>query len=224
MEIEEMTEKARQEILRNLEQYGGKSVADLSTMSEKERTKWFIWNMHEHLDETRVLEPVLVAKIVQANFIVSDGHSGLTENWGLEKRLELNCKWDLLLKDHTYQKEDVYAINDGWIELYVSEAPPPKFLIRERQKGYLDADNPLHPNRLFLSGWITENLWRDLKASMIIRSGSCQTALFLKDNSLFPVKPGFNFVSGPPGSIGITNVEFHVSSIPFSATLINATV
>ena len=211
-EAERNNEKVRQEILHNLEPYGIRPITDLSMMSENERTKWFFWNMHEQLETTRALEPVLVGKVLQANFIVSDGQSGFTENWGLEKRIEINCKWHLLLKDHAYQKEDVYPINDGKVELYVSDSPPPKFLMRERQKAYLDADNSLHPNRILLSGWISEGLWSDLKISVTTQSRNCQTALFLRDDSLFPIKPGFDFVSGPAGTLGITNIEFRVSS------------
>jgi hypothetical protein len=211
-EAEQSAEKVRQGMLHNLQQYGVRPIGDLEIMSENERTKWFFWNMHERLDATRASEPMLVGKVMQANFLVSDGQSAFTENWGLEKRIEINCKWHLLLKDQAYQKEDVYPINDGRVELYVGDSPPAKFLMKKRQKAHLDADNSLFPNCLLLSGWITEGLWSDLKISYTSQSRTCQTALFLRDNSLFPIKPGFDFVSGPPGALGVTNIEFRVSS------------
>lgn len=214
IDSDEMNEKMRRDIMRNLEQYGTRRISDLTSMSDSERTKWLFWNIHERLEELRVMEPVLIGQIVRTQLTVSDGQSMWTEKWGLEKRIELSCKWQLLLKDNLYQKEEAYTINEGWIDLYVGKSPPPHPALQEQQKGYLDADSPLYPNQLFLYGWISDGLWEEIKPQLNNASANCQTDIFLRDNFLFPVKPGLNFVTGPAGSIGITNMEFRVSSQP----------
>lgn len=214
IDSDELNEKARRDVMRGLEQHGARRAADLPDMSECERTKWLFWNLHERLDELRAMEPVLIGQIIRTQLTVSDGQSMWTEKWGLEKRIELSCKWQLLLKDSLYQKEDAYSINEGWIDLYVGKSPPQHPALQEHQKGYLDADSPLYPNQLFLYGWITEGLWDEIKLQLNNASAHCHTDIFLRDNFLFPVKPGLNFVTGPVGSIGITNMEFRVSSQP----------
>lgn len=214
IDSDEMNEKLRRDVMRGLESHGVRNISELVDMSESERTKWLFWNLHERLDEIRPLEPVLIGQIVRTQLTVSDGQSMWTEKWGLEKRIELSCKWQVLLKDSTYQKEDAYSINPGWIDLYIGKSPPPHPALKEQQKGYLDADSSLYPNQLFLYGWISEGLWEELKPELSNASANCHTDIFLRDNFLFPVKPGLDFVSGPVGSIGITNMEFRVSSQP----------
>ena len=214
IDSDEMNEKLRRDVMRGLEAHGLRRSSELVDMSESERTKWLFWNLHERLEELRPFEPVLIGQIVRTQLTVSDGQSMWTEKWGLEKRIELSCKWQLLLKDSLYQKEDAYAISEGWIDLYVGKSPPQHPALQEQQKGYLDADSPLYPNQLFLYGWITDGLWEELKPHLNNASANCHTDIFLRDNFLFPVKPGLDFVSGPVGSIGITNMEFRVSSQP----------
>ena len=211
---DEINEKLRREVMRGLESHGTRATAELADMSESERTKWLFWNLHERLDELRLYEPVLIGQIIRTQLTLSDGQSMWTEKWGLEKRIELSCKWQLLLKDSVYQKEDAYALNQGWIDLYVGKSAPDHPALKEQQKGYLDADSSLYPNHLFLYGWITDGLWDELKPQLSNAGANCHTDVFIRDNFLFPVKPGLNFVSGPVGSIGITNMEFRVSSQP----------
>jgi hypothetical protein len=216
-DLVETNEKLRKDVMRSLEQYGARAVSDLPDMSDSERTKWFFWNLHENLDEIRKYEPTLIAQVIRTQMTVSDGQSIWTEKCGLEKRLELNCKWQLLLKDASYasyQTEDMHALSDGWIDLYVGKKPPPHPVLQDSQKGYLDADSALYPNQLFLYGWITEGVWDEIKPQLYNASANCHTDVFIRDNFLFPVKPELEFVSGPTGSIGITNMEFRVSSQP----------
>jgi hypothetical protein len=213
-DLDEMNEKQRKEVIKTLEPYGKATVSDLANMSDGERTKWFFWNLHENLDELRKLEPALIGQIIRTQLTVCDGQSMWTEKCGLEKRIELSCKWQLLLKDSSYQNEEAYSISEGWIDLLVGKAPPPHPVLQEKQKGYLDLDSPLYPNQLFLYGWITEGVWGEIKPLLYNASANCHTDIFLRDNFLFPVKPGLDFVTGPAGSIGITNIEFRTSSQP----------
>ncbi len=213
-ELDEINEKLRKDVIRSIEPYGMKKMADLPDMSDGERTKWLFWNLHENLDEIRKLEPALIGQVIRTQLTVSDGQSMWTEKCGLEKRIELSCKWQLLLKDGAYQSEEVYSISEGWIDLYVGKNPPPHPALQENQKGYLDSDSPLYPNQVFLYGWITDGVWDEIKNQLYNASANCHTDIFIRDNFLFPVKPGHNFVTGPAGSIGITNMEFRVSSQP----------
>lgn len=213
-ELEEMNEKQRREIVKTLEPYGKAMLSDLPGMSDSDRTKWFFWNMHENIDSLRKLEPALIGQIIRTQLTVCDGQSMWTEKCGLEKRIELSCKWQLLLKDASYQTEESFGINEGWIDLFVGNAPPSHPVLQESQKGYLDSDSALYPNQLFLYGWITEGVWQEIKPQLYNASANCHTDIFLRDNFLFPVKSGLNFVTGPAGSIGITNIEFRTSSHP----------
>jgi hypothetical protein len=213
-DLEEMNEKQRREIIKSLESYGMRPASDLAEMTDGERTKWLFWNVHENLDDIRKLEPALIGQVIRTQLTVSDGQSMWTERVGLEKRLELSCKWQLLLKDATYQTEEAYPISEGWIDLLVGKTPPPHPVLYENQKGYLDSDSPLYPNQLYLYGWITDGVWEEIKTQLYNASANCHTDIFLRDNFLFPVKPGCAFVNGPPGSLGITNLEFRVSSQP----------
>ncbi|TCS38528.1 hypothetical protein EDC30_102267 [Paucimonas lemoignei] len=213
-ELDDINEKLRKDVIRTIEPYGVRTIADLESMGDIERTKWFFWNMHENIDEIRKFEPALIGQVIRTQLTVSDGHSLWTEKCGLEKRIELSCKWQLLLKDGAYQSEESYALTDGWIDLSVGQCPPPHPVLQENQKGYLDSDSKLYPNQLFLYGWITDEVWQEIKNQLYNASANCHTDIFIRDNFLFPVKPGHNFVSGPAGSIGITNIEFRVSSQP----------
>ena len=214
IDSDETNEKLRRDVMRGLEAHGARRSDELADMTESERTKWLFWNLHERLDGLRLLEPVLIGQIIRTQLTVSDGQSMWTEKWGLEKRIELSCKWQLLLKDSVYQKEDAYPLNQGWIDLYIGKSPPDHPALKDQQKGYLDADSSLYPNQLFLYGWITDGLWDELKPNLGNAGANCHTDIFIRDNFLFPVKPGLDFVSGPAGSIGITNMEFRVSSQP----------
>lgn len=208
----DINEKLRREAIRKLEPCGLKRISDLTNMSDGERAKWLFWNLHENLDEIRKLEPTLIAQVMGAQFAISDGWSMWTEKIGVEKRLALSCKWHLQLIYAAYQNEETFQIGDGWIDLFVAQKPPTHPAFQENQKGYLDSGNVLHPNQLFLYGWITEELWKEIKPHLYDSSPNCQTELFLRDNFLFPVRAGFDFVAGPPGSIGVTNMEFHVTA------------
>jgi hypothetical protein len=207
-----MNEKLRKDVMRALEPYGGKSISDLPDMSEAERSKWFFWNMHENLDEFRKLEPTLIGQVMCAQITLTDGPSMQSEKTGLEKRLALNCKWHLRLLYSTYQNEEAYPIGEGSADLVISNTPPDSPALQKEQKAYLDSDNSLYPNQLFLSGWVSEAIWNEIKNHLYSPSPNCHTDILLRDNCVFPVKAGFDFVVGPPGSIGITNVEFRVSS------------
>ena len=213
---DDLNEKLRKDVMKSIEPYGVKPAEALADMSESERTKWLFWNFHENLDEIRKLEPALIGQIVRTQLTVSDGQSMWTEKCGLEKRIELSCKWQLLLKGPapTYQNEEAYNITPGWIDLFVGSAPPAHPALQERQKGYLDSDSHLYPNQLFLYGWVTDGVWNEIKPQLHAASANCHIDIFLRDNFLFPVKPDLEFVSGPAGSIGITNMEFRVSSHP----------
>jgi hypothetical protein len=214
IDCDEMNEKLRQDVMRTLETHGARAVTELPDMTESERTKWLFWNVHERLDELRVMEPILVGQIIRTQLTVSDGQSMWSEKWGMEKRIEISCKWQLLLKDSLYQKEDRYAMSEGWVDLYVGKSAPPHPVLKAQQKGYLDADSPLYPNQLYLSGWITDELWDEIKPQLNSQSPHCLSDIFLRDNFLFPVKSGLDFVTGPVGSIGVTNMEFRLSSQP----------
>jgi hypothetical protein len=213
-DLEEMNEKQRRDMMKNLEQYGKAGLSDLGGMKDAERTKWLFWNMHENLDELRTLEPSLVGQLIRTQLTVSDGQSMWTDRCGLEKRIELHCKWQLLLRGDAFQKEDTFGLTSGWIDLFVGSGPPPHPALQEKQKGYLDADSALYPNQLFLYGWITEGVWQEIKPQLYNASSNCHTDIFLRDDFLFPVKAGHGFVTGPVGSIGITNFEFRTSSHP----------
>lgn len=213
-DLDELNEKQRRETMRQLEQYGKANIGDLGGMSDLERTKWLFWNMHENLDELRTLEPALIGQIIRTQMTVSDGQSIWTEHGGLEKRIELQCKWQLTLRDGTFQNDEMFPLTSGWIDLFVCKAPPPHPALQDKQKGFLDADSALYPNQLFLYGWITEGVWQEIKPQLYNASPNCHTDLFLRDDFLFPVKSGHDFVSGPVASIGITNMEFRTSSHP----------
>ena len=189
-DVQELNEKLRRELIKTIEPYGMRTLSDLADMPEHERTKWLFWNLHENLDAIRLLEPILIGQIVRTQLTVSDGQSMWTQRYGLEKRIELSCKWQLLLKQSAYEKEQVHALSEGWIDLFIGDAAPPHPALRIGQKGYLDLDSPLYPNQLYLYGCITDGLWQEIKSALSNASANAHTDLFLRDNFLFPVKPG----------------------------------
>lgn len=214
IDLDELNERMRREVLKAIEPYGVRPVADLADMTDHERTKWLFWNLHENLDEIRALEPTLIGQIVRVQLTVCDGQSMWTEKYGLEKRAEFSCKWQLMLKQSSYETEQTFSISEGWIDLFIGDAPPPHPVLRLGQKGYLDSDSALYPNQLFLYGWVSEGVWQEIKPQLYNASANCHTDIFLRDNFLFPVKPGLDFLTGPAGSIGLTNIEFRTSSQP----------
>ena len=214
-------EKLRREIIKAIEPYGIRSLPELAAMPEHERTKWLFWNLHENLDAIRLLEPTLVGQIVRTQMTVSDGQSLWTQQYGLEKRVELSCRWQLLLKASAYEKEQNHALSDGWIDLFVGDAPPPHPVLRVGQKGYMDSDSPLYPNQLYLYGWISDGVWQEIKSNLSNANSTCHTDIFLRDNFLFPIKPGLDFLSGPPASIGMTNIEFRSATQPRLTSWVN---
>ncbi|GAA4025908.1 hypothetical protein [Actimicrobium antarcticum] len=212
IELDDLHEKNRRDVIRSIEPYGLRPLRDLAAMSDSERTKWLFWNLHENLDEIRLLEPSLVGQIIRTQLTVSDGQSMWTEKYGLEKRAEFGCKWQLLLKPSRYETEQAYPVNDGWIDLSIGDAPPPHPVLQPGQKAYLDMDSALYPNQLFLYGWIGEGVWQEIKPHLYNASANCHTDVFLRDNFLFPIKPGLGFLTGPAGAIGVTNIEFRTAS------------
>lgn len=209
---DEAHEKQRREVMRTIESNGKRPVADLPDMTEGERSKWFFWNLHENLDEFRKLEPTLIGQIMCTQLTVTDGLSMASEKIGMEKKIALNCRWHLRLGYTTYQNEEAYPIGEGSVDVSVSNTLPTQPPLQKNQKGYIDSDNSLYPNQLYLFGWVTEPVWEEIKPHLYTPTPNCHTDLMLRDNCLFPVKSGFGFVAGPPGSIGITNLEFRVSS------------
>jgi hypothetical protein len=213
-EMDDMNEKLRRDVMKNLEPYGQRMVTDLEDLTEGERAKWLFWNLHENLDAIRKLEPTLMGQIATTQFTISDGQSIWADKSGLEKRIELQCKWDLLLTFLDYQTEKLFPVGEGWVNLYVCNKPPSHPTLAENQRGYIDADSSLFPNQLFLHGWISEAVWQEIKPQFYTANPACRTSVVLLDSYLFPVKSQFDFVTGPAGAIGITNLEFQVVSHP----------
>lgn len=211
-DLVEMNEKLRKEVMRTLESYGGRPISDLPEMSEAERAKWFFWNMHENLDEFRKLEPTLIGQVMCTQMTVTEGQLMDAERIGMEKRVALHCKWHLRLVYSAYQNEEAYPVGDGSVDFVISNTSPAQLALQTDQKGYLDSDNSLYPNQLYLCGWISEAVWNEIKDHLYMPTPNCHTDILLRDNCVFPVKAGFDFVVGPPGSIGITNMEFRMSS------------
>ncbi len=213
-ELEELNEKLRRDVMRSREPYGAQPLSALAEMSDADRTKWLFWNLHENLDAVRAYEPSLVGQIIRTQLTVSDGLSMWSEKNSLEKRAGFSCKWQLLLKPSSYESQQTYSINDGWIDLSIGDGPPPHPALQPGQKGYLDSDSALYPNQLFLYGWIGEAVWQEIKPQLYNASANCHTDIYLRDNFLFPVKPCLGFLTGPAGALGITNLEFRTSTQP----------
>lgn len=213
-EMDDMNEKLRRELMKTYESYGQRTISDMEELTEVERAKWLFWNMHENLDAVRKLEPTLIGQIMSTQFTISDGQSLWTEKSGLEKRIELQCKWDLLLTFADYQTEKTFSVGEGWVHLSVCNNAPCYPTLAENQRGYLDTDSSLFPNQLFVHGWVTDVVWQEIKPQFYNANPACRTSIVLLDSYLFPVKPKYDFVNGPAGSIGITNLEFQVVSHP----------
>lgn len=212
IEIDDGHEKLRRDAMRTIEQHGRRGVTELAQMSEGERVKWFLWNIHENLEEYRKLEPNLVGQVMCTTLSITDGLSLSSEKLRSEKSIALSCRWYLRLAYSSLQNEEMYPLGLGNVDLAVSSAVPQEPPLRKNQKGYLDADNSLYPHQLYVYGWVPELIWDELKTHLYSPIPNCQTDLILREACLFPVKQGFEFVSGPPGGVGITNLEFRVSS------------
>jgi hypothetical protein len=211
-DLVEINEKARQDMMRTIEAYGTRSYSDLPDMTEVERAKWFFWNLHENLDEVRKLEPTLIGQVMCTQTTISEGQSLEPDRMILLKRVMLNCKWHLRLAYSAYKNEEAHTMGDGAVDLLVSDTPPTTPALRPHQKGYIETDNAFYPNLLLLYGWASEPVWKEIKRHLYSGIPNCQTDIVLRDNTIFPVKAGFDFVVGPPGSIGITGLEFQMSS------------
>ena len=75
VDLDEVNERSRKEIMKTIESYGLRPVSDLEKMSDGDRTKWLFWNMHENLDALRKREPALIGQIIRSQLTVSDGLS-----------------------------------------------------------------------------------------------------------------------------------------------------
>lgn len=212
-------ERQRRELLQLLEPAGRRPVAELAEMSDAERCKWLFWNLHENLDEIRLMEPTLKARVTSMQYTVIDG-SPLSGNPAVEKRLDLACQWALELSYPGYPEEITHAVGDGWVNLYIAQQPPYYLTVANGQKAYLDADHTTYPNQLYLEGWITESVWQEMRHHLGHPNPTCRTDVVLLDNALFPVKNGFDFVTGPPGAIGVVNMEFRAFSHPTERRLV----
>ena len=206
-------EKQRREILQALAASGQRPVAELAEISEAERCKWLFWNLHENLDELRLMEPTLSARVTGTQFTVVDG-SPLAGNGSTEKRLDLSCKWSLSLSYPAYEEEITHAIGDGWVNLVIADRAPAYLSLRDNQKAYLDADHTTYPNQLYLEGWITPDVWHEMRPHLSNPNPTCRTDVVLLDNVLFPVKKDYDFVTGPPAAIGVVTMEFRAFSHP----------
>lgn len=206
-------ERQRRELMQMLSNSGSRPVAELSEMSEAERCKWLFWNLHENLDEIRRMEPSLQARVTSMQFTVLDG-STLTGDGSMEKRLDLACKWTLELSYPGFPDEISHGLGDGWVNLVIADESPAYLSVQEGQKAYLDADHTTYPNQLYLEGWVTPGVWQEMRSHLSNPNPTCRTDVVLLDNVLFPVKSGFDFVLGPPGSIGVVNMEFRAFSHP----------
>ncbi len=207
-------EKQRKEMLHALETYGKRSVADLAEATDAERCKWLFWNLHENLDEIRQMEPTLLGRVTSMQLTVLDGSDLTGDGGALQRRLDLSCKWALQLTYPGYQEEISHNVGDGWINLVITDNAPAYPALQQGQKAYLDADHTMYPNQLFLDGWITNGVWQEMRPHFCNANPTCRTDVVLLDNVLFPVKKGFDFVSGPAGSIGVMNLEFRAFSHP----------
>ncbi|HJV86163.1 MAG TPA: hypothetical protein VJ698_11880 [Noviherbaspirillum sp.] len=211
-EIDDAHEKARREVMKTIESHGNRPISELAEMTDGERVKWFFWNLHENLDEFRKLEPTLIGQITCTQLTIADGLSMATEKVGMEKNITLTCRWHLRVAYATFQNEEAFPIGEGSVELSVSNTLPEQPPLQKNQKGYLESDSSLYPHQLYLYGWVTEPVWNEIKQHLYSPTPNCQADLMLRDNCLFPVKQGFGFVAGPPGAVGITNLEFRISS------------
>ena len=214
-EIPELTlhERQRRDLMQMIAHCGIRPVAELSDMSDVERCKWLFWNLHENLEQMRSMEPTLQARVTSVQFTVLD-RSGMAGDDLLQKRLDLSCQWLLGLTYPGYLDEITHALGDGWIDLVIADQSPAYLTVNDGQRAYLEADHSTYPNQLFLEGWITDRIWDEMRPHLWNANPTCRTEVVLLDNVLFPVRPGFGFVNGPPGAIGVMNIEFRAFSHP----------
>lgn len=203
----------RDEVLKYLEATGQRPIADLSEMSESERCKWLFWNLHENLEAMRHMEPALQARVNSVQYSVMDD-SQLSTHAALSKRLDLACRWTMELSFPGCPEEVTYPMGDGWVNLLIADEAPAYLHVAAGQKAYLDADHTTYPNQIYLEGWISDHLWQDIRPHLSNPNPSCRTDVVLLDSALFPVRRDFEFVTGPPGAIGVTNLEFRAFSHP----------
>ena len=206
-------EKVRRELMHALRYSGERPVAELVEMSDAERCKWLFWNLHENLEEIRAMEPTLSARVTGTQFTVTDG-SRLLGQGCIEKRLDLSCKWSMSLSCAGPHEEISHAIGEGWINLVIADEAPAYLTLRDGQKAYLDADHSVYPNQIYLEGWITPDIWHEMRTHLSNPNPTCRTDIVLLDNVLFPVKKEFDFVAGPPGALGVITMEFRAFSHP----------
>ena len=213
-----LNERQRRDLMHSIASCGETPVADLPELSDAERCKWLFWNLHENLEHIRSMEPTLQGRVTSLQFTVLDSsrtvvEGGVTE-LALEKRLDLSCHWLLGLTYPGYPDEITYSVGDGWINLIIADQVPTYLMVHEGQRAYLDADHTTYPSQLFLEGWISNQIWQEMRPHLWNANPTCRTDVVLLDNVLFPVKQGFDFVQGPAGSIGVMNVEFRAFSHP----------
>lgn len=206
-------ERRREEILRCLETAGRRSVAELSDMSDAERCKWLFWNLHENLDAIRQMEPALQARISSMQHSVMDV-TQRPDQIALNRRVDLACRWTMELSFPGHPEEVTYPIGDGWVNLVIAHEAPAYLHVATGQKAYLDADHTTYPNQIYLEGWISDQLWQDVRSHLSNPNPSCRTDVVLLDSALFPVRRDFDFVAGPPGAIGVVSLEFRAFSHP----------
>jgi len=213
-----LNERQRRDLMHTMASCGERPVADLPELSDAERCKWLFWNLHENLDHIRSMEPTLQGRVTSLQFTVLDSSSTVVEGGGaelaLEKRLDLSCHWLLGLTYPGYPDEITYSVGDGWINLIIADQVPAYLMVHEGQRAYLDADHTTYPSQLFLEGWVSNQIWQEMRPHLWNANPTCRTDVVLLDNVLFPVKQGFDFVQGPAGSIGVMNVEFRAFSHP----------
>ena len=206
-------DRQRDEVMKCLESAGRRPVAELSDMSDAERCKWLFWNLHQNLDAMRQMEPALQARVNSMQYSVLD-ESRVTDQRELSKRLDLACRWTMELRFPGYPDEVTFPIGDGWANLVIASEPPAYLHVAAGQKAYLDADHTAYPNQIYLEGWISDQLWQDIRTHLSNTNPSCRTDVVLLDSVLFPVRPEFEFVAGPPGTIGVTKLEIRTFSHP----------
>lgn len=213
-----LNERQRRDLMHTMASCGERPVAELTEMSDAERCKWLFWNLHENLEHIRSMEPTLQARVTSLQFTVLDSSSTVVEGavteLALEKRLDLSCQWLLGLTYPGYPDEISHSLGDGWINLIIADQVPTYLMVQEGQRAYLDADHTTYLNQLFLEGWVSNQIWQEMRPHLWNANPTCRTHVVLLDNVLFPVKQGFDFVQGPAGSIGVMNIEFRAFSHP----------
>jgi len=206
-------ERQRRDLIQALQSFGQHAAASLPDLSEAERCKWLFWNLHENLEGIRPMEPSLQARITSMQFTV---HNGAASAAGepLEKHLDLSCKWWLALHYPGLPDEMMYPIGEGWVHLQIANQVPAYLGLRGGQQAYLEADHLSYPNLLYLDGWILPEVWQEMRPHLSNPNPNCRSDIVLLDNVLFPVKTGFDFVVGPPASIGVMSMELRAFSHP----------